>query len=46
MNRYALSLLTAFAVAARAQDEPSKPPEPKRPRPPLTEEQRADMGSA
>ena len=43
MNRYALSLLLAFAVVARAQDEPVRPPEPKRPHPPLTEEQRADM---
>ena len=43
MNRYALSLLMALAVVARAQDEPVKPTEPKHSRPPLTEEQRAEM---
>jgi hypothetical protein len=41
MNRYALSLLMALTVAAYAQDEPARPPEPKRDRPPMSDEQRA-----
>jgi hypothetical protein len=43
MSRYALILCLAVALAARAQEEPARPPEPKRARPPLTEEQRAQL---
>lgn len=42
MNRYAFILLMAVTIVARAQDEP-KPPEPKRERPPLTDEQRTQL---
>ena len=42
MKRLAFTLLMATAIAARAQDEPANPPERKHgPRPPMTDEQRA-----
>ena len=41
MNRYPAIFLLAAVVVARAQDEPVQPPKPKRDRPPMSEEQRA-----